>query len=82
MNITLWGHDYCLHIITTKCTFNTIQNVKTLVCQRTNVCVCLVPMEGQMELCSFDDSLSICKGASHAAEDPLMNLNHLVDGFR
>lgn len=38
-------------------------------------------MEGELELCSLGDSLSICEGARHAAEDAVVNFNHLVDGL-
>lgn len=46
------------------------------------VCVCVSPVEGQVELRSLGDGLSICERACHAAEDLVMNLNHLVDGLR
>lgn len=47
------------------------------------VCVCLhvSPVEGQVELRSLGDGLSVCERACHAAEDLVMHLNHLVDGL-
>ena len=46
------------------------------------VCVCVSPVEWQVELCSLGDGLCISERACHAAEDLVMNLNHLVDGLR
>lgn len=39
------------------------------------------PVKGELELCSLGDSLSICQGARHAAEDAVVDLDHLVDGL-
>lgn len=42
----------------------------------------VIPVEGQVELCGLDDGLSVCERTGHAAEDPVVDLNHLVDGLR
>lgn len=38
------------------------------------------PVKGELELCGLGDSLSICQGARHAAEDTVVDFDHLVDG--
>lgn len=39
------------------------------------------PVKGELELCSLGDSLSISQGARHAAENAVVDLDHLVDGL-
>lgn len=38
-------------------------------------------MKGELELCSLGDGLSIGEGARHAAENTVVDFNHLVDGL-
>lgn len=52
-----------------------------LLCKHQNNHIMCIPVEGQVELCSLDDGLSVCEGTSYAAEDLVVNLNHLVDGL-
>lgn len=41
---------------------------------------CAGPVKGELELCGLGDGLSVCEGAGHAAEDALVDFDHLVDG--
>lgn len=44
-------------------------------------CFCRAgPVKGELELCGLGDGLSVCEGAGHAAEDAVVDFDHLVDG--